>query len=420
MQSAKSQKSLALNQQSTAIAIITFAQLFGTSLWFSANSAAFDLMQAWQIGITEIGWLTNAVQAGFILGTFIIATTGIADRFAASRIFSLAAVMGALFNFAFAFLAQGLWDGMFYRFLVGICLAGIYPIGMKLAVQWAPNQKAQVLSLLIAMLTLGTALPYALTGLTNLIGQLNWQYVMSMASIFAILAAVMIYCLGDADAPAKTQTKQDRISAVPVHPLQAFKNPQFRAAAFGYFGHMWELYAFWTIVPLLIVHTELAQRLAFDQAALLSFFVIACGALGCLIVAQLNRYLSSSTLAIAALVLSTLCCICFALGWQFLPAEILLLILALWGAAVIADSPQFSALSAQACPPEQIGAALAIQNAIGFSITMISIALMSSALEWIGLDAVWILIIGPILGIFGFFSQTKNATKYSVSKGPSP
>lgn len=417
MRSANPAKSSATNPQYFAIAVITFAQLFGTSLWFSANSAAFDLMRAWHIGITEIGWLTNAVQAGFILGTFMIAATGFADRFAASRIFSLAALCGALCNFAFAFLAQGLWDGMFYRFLVGISLAGIYPIGMKLAVQWAPDQKAQVLSLLVAMLTLGTALPYALTGLSPLIGDLNWQYIMSIASLFALIAAIMIYYLGDALPP--TTQKTARLNApdlVVASPFQAFKNHHFRAAAFGYFGHMWELYAFWTIVPLLIVHTNLAQALGFNQTALLSFFVIACGALGCLIVAKLNRYLSSSTLAIAALALSTLCCIAFALGWRILPASLLLLILALWGAAVIADSPQFSALSTQACPPEQIGAALAIQNAIGFSITIVSIALVSSAFERIGLDAVWILIIGPILGIWGFYKQAKirSAAKYSV------
>lgn len=377
-----------------AISLITFAQLFATSLWFSANSAAFDLMHNWQIGIKEIGWLTNAVQAGFILGTFIIASTGMADRFPASRIFSFCALSGAVFNLCFAWFADGISEGLLYRFFVGISLAGIYPIGMKLAVQWAPTKKAQVLSLLIAMLTLGTALPYALNALAT---DLNWQYVMSLASMLAILAAWMIYRLGDAQALPPTASIKHSL-----HPLQSFKIAKFRAAALGYFGHMWELYAFWTIVPLLIVRTDLASALGVGSVSLLAFFVIACGALGCLAVAWLNQYIPSDRLALSALTLSTLCCISFALGWSILPAWALLLILALWGATVIADSPQFSALSAQACPAEQIGAALAIQNAIGFSITIISIALVTSALEWVGIDAIWILVIGPILGIIGF------------------
>ncbi len=412
MRAENSQVNSTRRLQRLAITIITFAQLFATSLWFSANSAAFDLMHYWHIGISEIGWLSNAVQAGFILGTFIIAITGFADRFAASRIFCFAAVSGALFNFTFAFFAQGIWDGMFYRFLVGISLAGIYPVGMKLAVQWAPSHKAQVLSLLVAMLTLGTALPYALNGLAI---NLNWQHVMSIASLCALLAALMIYLLGDAKPPSE-QIAIHQPAAKTKPPLfLAFRNHKFKAAAFGYFGHMWELYAFWTVVPILIVHTNLAQALGIHQA-MLSFFVISCGAVGCITVAWLNRYFSSSTLAITALSLSTLCCISFSLGWRVIPAGGLLVILAFWGAAVIADSPQFSALSAQACPPEQIGAALAIQNAIGFSITIVSITLVTSMLERVGPDASWLLIIGPVLGVIGFHRQYKirNAEKYSV------
>lgn len=147
-----------------AIAIITFAQLFGTSLWFSANSAALDLIREWHITVADIGWLTNAVQAGFIIGTFFIAFTGFADRFKASSIFTVATLLGAFFNLCFAWFAHGLVDGMIYRFCVGVCLAGIYPIGMKLVVQWAPKRAGQVLALLVAMLTLGSALPHALNG----------------------------------------------------------------------------------------------------------------------------------------------------------------------------------------------------------------------------------------------------------------
>ena len=149
-----------------AIAIISFAQLFGTSLWFSANSVVLDLIREWNISVADIGWLTNALQIGFILGTFFIAFTGIADRFKASSIFAIAGLFGAFFNLCFAWIANGLIEAMIYRFLVGVCLAGIYPIGMKLVIQWAPDKTGQVLAKLVAMLTLGTALPYGLNGLS--------------------------------------------------------------------------------------------------------------------------------------------------------------------------------------------------------------------------------------------------------------
>lgn len=398
------------------IVVITCAQLFATSLWFSANSAAFDLMQYWHIGVSEIGWLTNAVQAGFILGTFITAITGIADRFPASLIFSISAVSGALFNLGFAWFAQGMLDGMIYRFLVGICLAGIYPIGMKLAVQWVPNKKGQVLSILVAMLTLGTALPYALNDIAV---NLNWRYLMSMASLLAFVAAIMVYIIGT---PQPIKAQQPQLSASSFkRAFHIFRTYKFKAAALGYFGHMWELYAFWTIVPLLIVKSNIAQDLAITHISLLTFFVIATGALGCLFAAWMNKYVSSACLAIASLALSGLCCVIFAIGWSILPSWSLLLLLSCWAATVIADSPQFSALSADACPPEQIGAALALQNAIGFSITIVSITLITSMFEVIGLNATWILMLGPVFGILGFYlnhnktsNHIKNVERYSA------
>lgn len=384
---------------SHAIAIISIAQLFGTSLWFSANSAANDLLQVWKITVADIGWLTNAVQAGFIIGTFLIAYTGIADRFKASSIFICASLFGAIFNLCFAWLASGLSDAMIYRFLVGLSLAGIYPIGMKLVVQWAPDQAGQALAKLVAMLTLGSALPYAINGFTS---GLAWQAVITSSSILALIAAFMIFQLGDQEILPKPQKIEKSIGT-----FQVFKIPKFRAAAFGYFGHMWELYAFWTIIPLFILKSGIPEQLGFSNIALLTFFVMACGAIGCLFGGYLSKQFGNTNIALGALFTSGLSCLSFALGWRFLPAWLLLVILAIWGAAVIADSPQFSALSTKVCPPKKIGAALAIQNSIGFAITIISIALVTYAFDFIGLDAAWILLIGPILGIFTFYQTVE-------------
>ena len=180
--------------RSHPIATIAIAQLLGTSLWFSANSAASDLMRAWSIGVSGIGLLTNAVQLGFILGTSVFALSGLADRFPASRIFALSAVLGAAFNACFAVLSHGLISAAVFRFLAGLCLAGIYPIGMKLVVSWAPERTGSALAYLVGMLTLGTALPQ---GVRFLGARWQWQAVILSSTALAVVAACLILILSD-------------------------------------------------------------------------------------------------------------------------------------------------------------------------------------------------------------------------------
>ena len=391
------------------IFLIATAQLLGTSLWFSANGAADGMSTSWQITASDIGWLTNAVQGGFILGTLVLALTGLADRYRASHIFILSALAGALFNGCFAWFSEGLASGLVYRFFVGLCLAGIYPMGMKLVVSWEPERAGTALAQLVAMLTLGTALPH---GIRELGGGLSWQWIISASSLLAVLAAVLIYFLGDGPhlprpATSKPSTRKHRIFAPPAV-FQAFRIPEFRAAAWGYFGHMWELYAFWAIVPLLVAGTSLFD--AFPEFGIpgMSFGIIAIGALGCVVGGLLSRRIGSAPVALGALASSGCCALAFVLFWNILPAGWLAALLLLWGATVIADSPQFSALSATACPRELVGSALAIQNSIGFAITVVSIAGVSGLFELTGPEAVWLLLPGPALGLFGFILTIRH------------
>ena len=256
-----------------AVPVIVLAQLFGTSLWFSANSAADDLMRSWGITIADIGTLTNAVQLGFIIGTLSFALSGLADRFAASRIFAVCAVLGALCNGAFALLANDMASGAALRFAVGLCLAGVYPLGMKLVLSWVPERAGAALAQLVGMLTLGTALPHGI----RLAGAgWSWPATILVSSGLALIAAAMILRLGDGphlkrrhDAPPL------RLGRV----FYAFSVPEFRASALGYFGHQWELYAFWTLVPSLVVLSGLAAARSTELSGL-SFAIIGIGALG--------------------------------------------------------------------------------------------------------------------------------------------
>ena len=387
-------------QRRWAVALIVSAQWLGTSLWFSPNSAAEDLMLAWQIGPAQFAWLIAATQSGFIAGTLWLAYSGWADRYSTSRIFAMACVAGALINAGLSGGWAGFESGLALRFAVGVCLAGIYPLGMKMIVGWVGGKSGAALGLLVGMLTLGTALPH---GVRAIGANLPWQAVIQVSSALALLGAALVYFLGD----GPYLKKSDGLTVASLgRAFGVFRIPDFRAAALGYFGHMWELYAFWAVLPWLAAQLLLdagqAQWGLPGSVAAISFFCIAAGFLGCVGGGRLSLKLDSAYVAAAALLASGLLCLIYPLlgqDWLLLRFVVLLA----WGFFVVADSPQFSSIAARSCPPQWVGSALAIQNSIGFLLTIGSITVLLSLIDIVGSKALWILLPGPVLGLAGMW-----------------
>jgi predicted MFS family arabinose efflux permease len=364
---------------------IVLSQLAGTSLWFAVNAVMPELQRDWQLPASAVGSLTSAVQGGFIAGTLVFALLTIADRFSPRQVFLLCALAGAACNAAGALLDRQYEPLLALRFATGFFLAGIYPVGMKIAAGWYTHGLGAALGLLVGALVLGTAAPH---GLRALGAQWPWQTVMwSVSAIAAAGGALMVLLVPDS--PSMPRAARIRPQALAV----IWTDRRVRASAFGYFGHMWELYAFWVLVPLVV-----ATRLP-EQVALGSFTVIGAGFFGCAVGGLLARRIGSAKVAAAQLAASGVCC---ALAPLLLDAPPWLFAawLIVWGTTVVGDSPQFSTLTALNAPREAVGSVLTFVNCIGFTITIVSIELVTRAAQHWPLAMVlpW-LAIGPALGL---------------------
>ena len=374
------------------IILIVVAQFLGCTLWFSVNGVSVDLSARWGLASSDIGLLTSAVQAGFIIGTLSLAISNVADRFAPSHIFLCASVLGGLANLLFAYQATGLTEGLIYRFIVGISLAGIYPIGMKLIVSWSSSFPGVGLGLMVGMLTLGTASPHLFSGLLL---SADWRATLTFVSTLALVGGLVILFIGEGPFGIK-QTGTIQWGSV----FQSFKIKRFRASAFGYFGHMWELYAFWTIVPWLVT-SAMTESTPLD-VSLWSFAVIGVGLLGAVWGGVKSQQWGSGRVAFVSLLISGTVCLIYPLV-EVVP-ELAMFALLVWGFFVIADSAQFSAISSESCPTDMVGSALAIQNSLGFFLSIGSIVILTSWVDRLETFVVWLLLPGPVLGLLAMRS----------------
>ena len=367
---------------------IALAQFAGTSLWFAINAVMADLQRDAALPDGAVGTLTAAVQLGFIAGTFGFALLAIADRFSPRKVFLVCALAGAALAVLTALLPPRMTTLLVLRFATGVCLAGIYPVGMKIAAGWfaGPAGLGWALGVLVGALILGTALPF---GLRAVGAHWPWQAVMLVVAGIAAGGGVLM-AAAVPDGPHLAPAARIAPQALGV----IWTDARVRASAFGYFGHMWELYAFFVLLP-----TIVGQR--WDGAAA-SGWVAAAIALGlpaCVIGGALARHVGGARVAGVQLACSGLCGL--VAPWLLdAPLGVWAAWLLLWGATVSGDSPQFSALTAANAPRAMVGSVLTFVNAIGFSISVATIALFAALATRLPLATVLPgLAIGPAIGL---------------------
>jgi MFS family permease len=412
--------------------LIVFSQFCCTSLWFAGNAVMPELYLNYNLNDEALGHLTSAVQFGFILGTLIFAFLSLADRFSPSKLFFISAVFGAIFNLGIILENNNLNTLLLLRFLTGFSLAGIYPVGMKIAADYYDKGLGKSLGYLVGALVLGTAFPHFLKTFTGT-EDLPWRWVIIATSGIALLGGFLIlrFVPNGPFRKAKGEFKLNAVFSVfqnqeprsrpaeyevennlenrgkpsGIKPTGGNKN--LRSAAFGYFGHMWELYTFWAFVPIILAAYKISYPKSDFDISFWSFIIIGIGALSCVLGGYISEIAGVKRTAATALLLSGLCCIIFPFAFLQPSAAVLIAFLSFWGIVVVADSPLFSTLVAGNAPPEIKGTALTIVNSIGFAITILSIQLITYLHQLQPIYSLNLLAVGPALGLYGLFQKKK-------------
>jgi MFS family permease len=379
----------------SVLALLATAELLGMSLWFAASAVSGDLAARWSLDPSATGWLTTIVQAGFVVGTAMAALLNLADVVPSRWYFAAAATAGAIVNAGVALVPE-YRTALVLRFFTGFFLAGVYPPAMKMAATWFRSRRGLAIGTIVGALTVGKATPY----LVHALPAGDVRAVILVASSAALVAALLIGAFY-VDGPYPFPSRRFSWGLVGT----VFRERQWRLATGGYLGHMWELYAFWTWIPVFI-SASVAARAATGAPAgserfhsLIAFGTIAVGGVGCVWGGLAADRRGREWLVSVAMAISGCCCLAIVATYAA-PLWVVAIVAWVWGFFVIADSAQFSALVTESVPAHAVGTALTVQTSIGFLLTMASIQLVSALSTMVGWQwAFPILAIGPVAGV---------------------
>ncbi len=377
------------------LGILACAELLGMALWFTGSAVGPSLAKAWSLSASQVGWLTTAVQLGFVVGTAMSALLNLADVVPARVLFSGAALLGALANLPLAG-TSSYRVALLSRFAAGCCLAGVYPPAMKMASTWFRARRGVAVGTIVGALTIGKATPYLAQAWPGMTVQLvTW-----LSSASAVIAALIVFT-SYRDGPFEFPSRPFAWARVG----EVVRERRWRLATGGYLGHMAELYSFWTWIPAFLLASDAVHATRSGTApnpriaALLGFGVIAVGGVGCLWGGLVADRIGRARLVTWAMAASASCALAIGVAWGqswWILAPLALV----WGFFVIADSAQFSVLVTESVPAHAVGTALTLQVSIGFLLTTITIQCIPPLVQWIGWQWVFpVLAVGPLLGI---------------------
>lgn len=378
--------------RSRALFWIALAEVLTMSAWFAVPAAGPDISQAWRLSPGDLAALTVATQTGFVVGLLMLAMSGVNDIVAARRILVVAALATAGANAALL-LADGRLDVAFViRFGVGISLAAFYPTGMKVVASWYDRSRGMAIGVVVGALTLGTASPHLVAGLGA--GH-DWRIVIALASV-ASLAAALISLTLVREGPFRTRALRFDGRAA----FRGLRDPAMRLANIAYFGHMWEVYGMWAWIPAYLLATFAVHGIGSGAAAsVIAAVAIGAGAVGCVLSGALGDRYGRTTVISVAMAVSG---VCAALAGVLFGADpFLISVLAVvWGVAVIADSPHFSAAVTELAPPDRVGTSLSMQMAVGYLLSAVSIQVIPMLADVMGWTVAFlVLAAGPAVGL---------------------
>ena len=391
---------------------IALVQVLVMTLWFSMSAVVPAVQAEWQIPSASTGWLTTSVQLGFVAGALASAVLNLADRIPPHFLLAGSALVGAAINAAVTVFANGLTTAIVLRFLTGVVLAGVYPVGMKLMTTWFTRQRPLALGVLIGALALGSAVPHLVGGL----GSAAWRPVLIVSSLLAVVGALLcLFLVRPGPGLAPTPPLQLRSVA------RIFSDRVQLRINLGYLGHMWELYALWTWLPLFLSASLTAWDAQADHRLLVGVLAFAgvgiAGAVGCVVGGRAGVRRGPLPVARLAMVVSACCCVLSLVVFGSSPLLLVPFVL-IWGAAVIADSGQFSTALSQVTDPRYVGTALTVQTAMGFVITLITIHLVPIIVDLTDWRyALAILTLGPLVGSVALTNLNPTPVRGPAVKG---